>query len=305
MPFLKDVAVVISVYSISRANDVVKCIDSVRKQTVPPKEIVVVLDPDEDLIAFYKERLKSDAKIIVSDCFGLSSARNTGVRNSESEIIAFIDDDAVADERWLKNLVRNYDDPSVIGVGGRIDPLWQKENPSWLPEELYWIVGCSYKGLPTKKAVIRNPIGCNMSFRRSVIEEVGYFSSNVGRIGKNLMGHDDTEFGIRATSKLSGMRILYDPEAIVCHRVSKSRVTLGYVMRRSYAEGFSKAFVSHSGRVDGSVLSTEKNYLQSLCRSVPSLLFRRDVRTGVFRFAVLWIAAVMVVLGYIVGSMPN
>ncbi len=298
----EDISVVVSVYSTDRARDLERCIESVKKQTLRPKEIIVVLDPNEDLIAFYRERLKSDVKIIVSDRFGLSSARNAGVRNSKSEIMVFIDDDAVADERWLGNLVRNYDDPSVIGVGGRIEPLWDKGNPSWFPEELYWIVGCSYKGLPTKKAVIRNPIGCNMSFRRSVFEKVGYFSTIVGRMGNNLMGHDDTEFGIRATSKLPGTKILYDPEAVVFHRVSKDRITLKYVMKRSYAEGFSKAFVSNSYETGKSALDTEKNYLQKLFLSTPSLVSQGNARTSVSRFSILWVAAVMVLMGYFVGS---
>jgi glucosyl-dolichyl phosphate glucuronosyltransferase len=298
---LNNVAVVISVYSIDRANDVLDCIESVRKQTLPPKEIIVVLDPDEELVACYKKRLGSSVNLIISDSFGLSAARNIGIKESNSEFIAFIDDDAVAEPNWLENLVSNFDDSSVIGAGGLIIPVWPNENPSWFPEELYWIVGCSYKGLPTTKAVVRNPIGCNMIFRRRVFKNVGYFSTVVGRVGNKLMGHDDTEFGIRATRKVPGTKIIYDPEAVVRHRVSANRVSLKYVAKRSYAEGFSKAFVSHTTN-GNSPLNTEKKYLQKLVLSSPQLLFQLCTEGGFSRFLVIWFSTFMVLLGYVAGS---
>jgi glycosyltransferase involved in cell wall biosynthesis len=280
----------------------VACIESLKKQTIPPKEIVVVLDPDNTLVSYYKKRLDSSVKLVVSDVFGLSAARNMGIKNCTSELVAFIDDDAVADKNWLRNLVGNFDNPLIIGVGGRIIPVWPNKNPDWFPEELYWIVGCSYKGLPIKKAIIRNPIGCNMVFRRSVFENTGFFNTDMGRVGSVLMGHDDTEFGIRATSKLPGTKIIYDPQAIVYHRVSPNRVSLKYVVRRSYSEGFSKASISNSAQINKETLNTEKNYLRSLLVSTPQVLLQGNVQTGSLRCLTLWIATSMVFLGYVVGS---
>lgn len=301
---LFDVSVVVSVYSIERANDVINCIESLKKQTMQPKEIIVVLDPDKDLLDYYRKRLDSSVKLLVSDKFGLSSARNMGIRNCDSQIIAFIDDDAFADPQWLSRLVSNFSDPQVIGVGGAIMPVWPSKNPGWFPEELYWIVGCSYKGLPTKKAPIRNPIGCNMAFRRLIFEEAGYFSTRVGRVGDVLMGHDDTEFGIRSISKLPNKVIIYDPHAVVYHRVSKNRVNLSYVLKRSYYEGFSKAFVSNSKK-NKTVLRTEKRYLRNLVLDSPQMLLRANVQNGPSRCGTLWIATAMVFIGYLVGSKFN
>jgi GT2 family glycosyltransferase len=294
--------VIISVFSIERADDVVNCINSVKNQTLPPKEIIVVLDPADAIVAYYKARLGSSVKLVVSDAFGLSAARNMGINSCTSEFLAFIDDDAVADKNWLKNLVSNFNDSLIIGVGGHIIPVWSNQTPGWFPEELYWIVGCSYKGLPTKKTTIRNPIGCNMAFRRSVFENVGFFSTDMGRIGNVLMGHDDTEFGIRATSKLHRTTIIYDPKAIVYHKVSPNRVNLKYVVRRSYSEGFSKAFVSTNNQLNKDTLGTEKNYVRSLLLGTPQILLRGNVKTGPSRCWTLWVATIMVFLGYIVGS---
>lgn len=286
---LSTVDVVISVFSIDRAKDVVDCIASLWKQTLLPKNVIVVLDPDPELISHYRNLLDSSVKLVISGSFGLSVARNEGINNSSSEIVAFIDDDAVADSNWLKNLVSNFADPSVIGVGGQILPVWPKQKPEWFPEELYWIVGCSYKGLPLKRAPIRNPIGCNMAFRRSVFEKAGYFSTETGRVGNKLMGHDDTEFGIRALSSLSGTSIMYDPQAIVWHRVSENRVSINYVLRRSYSEGFSKAYVVDTP--NSSEISVEKDYLKKIVYNTPKLSLTKAIT--------LWLSAFTVVIGYL------
>jgi len=299
---LSDVSVVISVFSIERADNVVACIESLKKQTLPPKEVVVVLDPDSVLVSYYEGRLGSSVRLVVSDGFGLSAARNVGVKSCGSEFIAFIDDDAVADRDWLRCLVSSFVDSLVIGVGGRVVPVWPGQRPGWFPEELYWVIGCSYKGLPMKKASVRNPIGCNMAFRRSVFERVGLFNTNIGRVGNVLLGHDDTEFGIRATSKLLGSTIIYDPQAVVYHRVSSNRVSFNYVVRRSYFEGFSKAFLSKSSSINKDNLGIEKNYLRFLLLSTPQMLLRGNVKTGFSRCWTLWVATAMVFLGYIIGS---
>ncbi|MCW4024991.1 MAG: glycosyltransferase [Candidatus Bathyarchaeota archaeon] len=298
---MRSVSVIISVYSIERANDVMDCIASLKQQTLPPKEIILVLDPQASLVSYYKKRLDSSVKLVVSDAFGLSAARNAGIKNTDSEFVAFIDDDATADKSWLQNLINNFEYPSVIGVGGKILPVWPSKNPVWFPEELYWVVGCSYKGLPTQKAPIRNPIGCNMAFRRSMFEKVGYFSTETGRVGNKLMGHDDTEIGIRATNKLHGTSILYDPTAVVYHRVSANRVSVNYVLKRSYSEGFSKAFISSSSQTK-IALGAEKTYLHNLFLGSSKMLLQGNIRTGPSRCWTLWVATVMVFLGYIVGK---
>jgi len=77
------------------------------------------------------------------------------------------------------------------------------------------LVGCTYKGMPEKRAEIRNPIGANMSFRREAFKEVGLFSSSVGRYGKKLLSGEETEFAMRLKNKLD-VKIIYDPAAATC-----------------------------------------------------------------------------------------
>lgn len=254
------VSVIMSTYSSERLRGVMKCIDSLIQQTLQPVEIILVMEPDEELLKYYRDRVPSFIKLIVSGGCGLSNARNTGVKIAQGDIVAFIDDDAIADKHWLKNMVQNYNDRMVLGVGGIVKPLWEDERPSWFIEELSWIIGCSYKGLPKKKSIIRNPIGCNMSFLREVFDRVGYFYEEMGRYGKHLLSCEETEFSIRL-GKIPNSKIIYDPSAIVYHVISSKRKTLGYVFRRSYEEGYSKGLIKSRFQKNES-LSVEYTYLR-------------------------------------------
>ena len=296
---MREVSVVVSTYSKNRLSYLLDCIASLRKQSFKPVEVILVLDPVPDLVEFYESRLSDDVKIVVSDKCGLSNARNAGVKNARGEIIAFVDDDAVADVNWLENLIKNYEDPMVVGVGGLIKPLWESGSPAWFPEELNWVVGCSYKGLPEHRACVRNPIGCNMSFRKSVFEKVGYFRSDVGRFGKKLLAGEEPELSKRISEKMLGSKIVYEPSAVVFHRVSRDRLGFRYLFERSFYEGVSKALISGSKQVSSKVLSTEDEYLKYLLKvAIPSRLRRIYLIANLCQLIVLLFSVFAVFSGF-------
>lgn len=296
---MSRVSVVVSVYSKDRLSYLLDCLNSLRLQSFKPLEVIIVLDPVQDLLEFFRARLDGDVRIVVSDGFGLSNARNAGVKNAKGDVIVFIDDDAVAEKDWLCNLLKNYDDSSVVGVGGLIKPLWEEGRPQWFPEELDWIVGCSYKGLPESKAVVRNPIGCNMSFRKEVFEKVGYFRSDVGRFGKRLLSGEEPEFSLRVLNRFPNAKILYDPSAVVYHKVSKERLRLKYLFVRSLNEGISKAIISGSQGYSSTDFSTENAYLRYLFGvAIPSRLKRFYDFKSFCQLLVLFFSLSSVFLGF-------
>jgi hypothetical protein len=152
--------------------------------------------------------------------------------------------------------------------------MWQAEAPPWFPEEFRWVVGCTYEGMPRAAARIRNMLGCNMSFRRSVFAAVGGFRSGLGRVGQNALGCEETELCIRVHNHWPNGILLFEPAAGVRHRVPRARGTYGYFRSRCYAEGLSKAWVARLvGASDG--LSTERRYAtQTLPRGVGRSLAR-------------------------------
>ena len=269
---LVKVSVVVSTHSILRAELLLSCFASLRKQILQPEEILLVLEPDRELEAFYRSRLSGTLRIITSDETGLSAARNAGVRNARADVVAFIDDDAVADKDWLRNLVMNYDNDEIVGTGGPVEAVWEKGRPNWFPSTLDWIVGCTFDESPHEKALVRNPIGCNMSFRKRVFDVAGYFATSLGRRGTSMIGSEESEFCLRLVNALPNAKIVYDPTATVFHWVPKSRTNASYLVRRSFYEGYSKAMMAiEASRSEA--LIPEKSYLLSLfLDQIPSYL---------------------------------
>lgn len=304
MSFLVDVSVVVSTYSEYKLRLVQDCVQSLKRQSAPPLEVILVLDPQPSLVEFYRSRLSSDVKIIASEGFGLSYARNAGVKSARGDVVAFIDDDAVADLDWIRNLTVGYEDPEVVGVGGHITPVWEDGSPAWFPAELNWIVGCSYKGLPEHRASVRNPIGCNMSFRRRIFDAVGYFRTDMGRFGSLLLGSEEPELSLRILNKFPHSKILYEPSAVVYHKVSKSRRKLAYLFRRSFYEGVSKALIVHGRAGVDHGLSAENQYLKYLIRvAIPSKV-KRFYRLNVLsQLMILSLSTCAVLLGFSVGRL--
>jgi len=299
--------VIVSTYSEDRLQSVLDCLESLKTQTLLPKDILLALDPREELIEFYKDHLPSEVKIVTSDGYGLSNARNAGVKNAKCEVVAFIDDDATADKHWLENLVKNFDDSTVVGVGGNVTPVWNKSRPGFFPEELNWLVGCSYTGLPKSKADIRNPIGCNMSFRKDVFQAVGYFKDSIGRNTKSLISGEETDFSIRVLEKFLGSRIVYDPSAIVFHKVAKTRTSFRYLVRRSYFEGFSIALIVNSVKTKTmKIMSVENDYLKYLATvSVPIRLRKAYELENLQQLLALTSSMFSVAVGYIIGRLET
>ena len=162
----QSISVVICAYTEERWGDLVAAVDSVKHQTRPPDEIIVVIDHNPRLLQRAEQEL--DGLIVVpnQESRGLSGARNSGIAAASGSVIAFIDEDAVAEPDWLERLGQAYQDARVLGVGGAVDPMWLGGRPGWFPEEFDWVVGCTYLGFPTSRSPVRNLIGCNMSMRR-------------------------------------------------------------------------------------------------------------------------------------------
>lgn len=254
-------AVVICAHTDERRTETARAVESVLAQVHPPDELVVVIDHNEGLLAWARDRFPEATVVPNTHPRGESGARNSGVAAVRSEVVVFLDDDATAAPDWLGHLLAWYQDPDVIGVGGAADPEWQAGRPAWFPEEFDWVVGCSYRGLPEEPATIRNLMGCNMSFRRQVIERAGGFYEGLGRTGGDAFGCSETEFCIRAQRELGG-RFVFDPRARIAHQVPAQRGTWRYFARRCRAEGRSKAMVaSRTSREDA--LASERRYVRT------------------------------------------
>jgi glycosyltransferase involved in cell wall biosynthesis len=280
-----NVSVVISANDSGRWSQLQAAVRSVELQDHPPLEVIVVIDHNPALLERARRELRGALVIESSEPPGLGGARNSGIAASAGEVVAFLDDDATASPEWLSRLVAHYSDPDVAGVGGGVQPVWTEKRPRWFPREFDWVVGCTYRGMPERAQAVRNPVGCNMSFRRDLLNAVGRFRPGLTLRGPDAPIHlsdvpstyscDETELCIRLRQRWPWRKLVYDPYGVVFHQVPAERARLRYFLTRCYLEGGSKAVICKlvSAR-DG--LSSERRYTREI--------LPRGMRRGVVDF---------------------
>ena len=254
-----SIATVICTYASDRLDVLKTAIESVHHQSTPVNELIISVDHNHELAEQLRNEYPDMTVVENEETRGLSGARNRGIEAATSDVVAFLDDDAIADPDWLQWLANGFENPNVVAVGGSIRPNWAERRPGWFPEEFDWVVGCTYRGMPTDPSPVRNLIGANMSFRREIFQAVGGFRTGIGRVGTLPVGCEETELCIRVKQRFPNSVILYEPRARIAHLVPPGRGTLRYYFERCYAEGRSKTMVTrHVGTTDG--LASERQY---------------------------------------------
>src|SRR5579859_811670 len=299
---LFDISVIICAYSEARWQLLLAAVDSVRCQTVQPREIILVIDHNPALVTRARLTLPDVLVAENREGRGISGARNTAIALARGSVLVFLDDDACAEPDWLEHLLAGYADPRVMGVGGGIEPNWESPRPAWFPAEFGWVVGCSYVGLPQTAAAVRNLIGANLSVRRDVLEVLGGFRRDFGKVGVQSEP-EDTDLCIRGLRQWQHGIWLYEPRAVVHHFVPAGRTDWRYFIQRCYLEGRGKAsLVRNVGVHDG--LETETAYVR---QTLPAGFMRgladvwRGDLTGLARSAVIVIGLGITMTGYAIG----
>lgn len=303
-----DISVVICAFLCERWHDLVAAVESIQRQTIPPHEIIVVIDHNTHLFERAQTHIPGVTVIENSEPRGSSGARNSGIAIAQGTLIAFLDDDAVAEPDWLERLGRCCQDPQVLGAGGIVEPLWSNKCPAWFPHEFYWVVGCTYQKPPDTPTAVRNLFAGCMCLRRKVFEAVGGFRNEIGRVGTYPMGVEETELCIRAAQHWPDKVFLCDPYARIHHRIPPFRASWRYFRVRCYAEGLSKAMMSrYVGAKDS--LSSERSYTcqilpKGILHGIMDALFRLDM-TGLLRAGAIVVGLVMAALGFLVGTVSQ
>jgi len=268
--------VVVACYSLERLDDVLRLFDSIKQQTAPIDEVVVVVQQSRELfeavgravVGLTHSRVRL---LFLETARGVSQARNAGLRELGTDIIAFVDDDAVLTEDWAGATRRLYlARPDAVGVAGAILPQWDSPGNQWFPRELYWMLSCTY-WTGTSPRPVRNGYGANMSFRREAFGEGRCFNESIGISGWGTggwrgMGGEEPDLALRVTAA-TGRPILYVPDIRVRHRVRSHRLAWRSLVRRAYWDGRFKATLAHRPAGNTDVLNTEWSLLQEMVRA--------------------------------------
>lgn len=171
---------------------------------------------------------------------GKSHALNTALQHARGDLLVLTDDDVLPAPGWLTAYARAFEDEHVGFAVGRILPLWEAPPPRWLSPALYGVLAVADGGaerLPIAPGVNEHimPLGANMALRRRVLDHVGGWNPSLGKLQGTLRTGEDHEFSLKMLS--AGMRGVYEPDAIVQHRVSADRLRLGYFRRWFFDNG--------------------------------------------------------------------
>jgi GT2 family glycosyltransferase len=302
--------VVICCYTERRWGDLCDGVRAVGTQTARPARVLVVVDHNDTLLARATRELPALSDIPVSVIAnarrqGLSGARNTAIDASSADFIAFLDDDACPDPAWLAHLAAPFADADEVwATGGRAAPVWPADRPVWFPPEFDWVVGCTYRGMPTELADVRNVHGASMMFRAEVFARVGGFAEDVGRVGTVPNGCEETELCIRLRQAIPSARVVYTPASVVAHRVSDDRVEIRYFLRRCRAEGSSKAAIARLiGATDAT--ATERSYVTDTLAHAVLNGIRDGLRghaAALSRVAMVLLGLAATTFGYVVAT---
>ncbi|MYS94930.1 MULTISPECIES: glycosyltransferase [Streptomyces] len=211
-----------------RAGQLARALDSLLAQDHPRFEVVVVdnapvtSETRELIERKYAERVR----YVCEPVPGLAVAHNTGLTAARGEVVAFTDDDVVADPRWLTELTAPFAaDPGLGCSTGLILPA-RLTTPAQVLLESH---GGFAKGFtPRTYDPARPPgdeplfpftagrfgSGANMAFRTAVLRSVGGFDPATGA-GTAARGGDDLYGFVRVLAQ--GHRLRYTPSALVWH----------------------------------------------------------------------------------------
>jgi GT2 family glycosyltransferase len=209
---------------------------SIEDQTQPPEEVIIVDNGCQDTIKALVNSVMPSARYVAESFPGLDFARNRAICETNSEILAFLDDDAIADTDWIFSIRNAFRNNNVSALTGLILPLELKAKAQQLFEknggfgrgfEQRIVPKRSGNGAPDVFYALVNTLnigsGCNMAFKASVLKKLNGFDVALDA-GAFLPGGGDLDMFYRTMR--NGYRIIYEPKAMVLHRHRRSMQTL-------------------------------------------------------------------------------
>ena len=253
LPGVAERPISVVVCTFRRPHSVARALASLVQQTFPKALYEVILVDngcDGDVESMANQYAKEATVLYVAEPkLGISTARNTGVRLARGEYVAFIDDDGVASPTWLEGIAHTFaeGDDRLGSVGGPIEPVWEAPRPEWLVDGLLPALSCLDRGAGERDLTDGEWLfGCNMAFRASALNEVGGFSTDLGRVGKNLLSNE--EILLQQSLSTRGYRRRYAPAALVMHYVPADRLTPEWFLGRYFWQGVSDIATSRLTR---------------------------------------------------------
>jgi GT2 family glycosyltransferase len=247
--------VTVAVCTRERVADLAMCLAALQRLEPRPLEVLVVdnAPTGDSTFRLVRERF-AGFRYICESRRGLDWARNRALAEARGEIVAFVDDDVVADSGWVGALMRAFAATPLVGlVTGLIEPLEQETEAQALFERYGGFGrGCRrvYSQAPTDAPMPWTLMGAgqlgagaNMALRREIVARIGPFDPALD-VGTSTLGGGDHDMFYRALR--AGYLCVYEPTAVVRHRHRRSMDELRRLLF-SYGHG-TRCFLEREAR---------------------------------------------------------
>ena len=245
----------------NRSASLIRALESVAQQNAPASEWECVVinnnstdDTQERFAEFAAAHPDLNMRMVTELRQGLSFARNRGIRESEAEYIAIIDDDERISPDFITSYISLFDStPDAVAAGGPIVAEYPSGRPRWMshfterPVANTMYFGDKVREFPEG----RIPGGGNMALRRSAVRRYGVFDTSLGYVGESLIGGEESDLFERL--RIAEAKYYYVPKAVMYHIIPPEKLTANYISRLSYNVGVSQLrrakFYHRVGRV--------------------------------------------------------
>ncbi|RJQ52959.1 MAG: glycosyltransferase family 2 protein [Actinobacteria bacterium] len=230
-----------------------------RQPAVPFEWEVLVVDNDSsDDTAERTREATSDFPVplqyVLETELGLHAARHRGAYEANGEIVAFLDDDMLVEQGWVRGVLP-IQEGRADAVMGRILPKWLSSPPEWL-YSLCHTDGdnmiCGYLGIldlgdETRPLPWHLVFGGNLFIPKQLLFRLGGF--NPDSLPPDMLRfRGDGESGLMARFQQEKLASVYEPTATVYHLIDSDRLSREYLARRAFNQGISASFTDYRSR---------------------------------------------------------
>lgn len=244
---MSKISVVICTHN--RAQYLGEALQSLTRQSLPKDqfEVLVINNRSSDETIQIAETYTSllHLTLINEPRLGLSNARNRGLEACKTDLICFIDDDAIASEGYLIAVLDGFwaGSPPPVLLGGKVYLNWNGPAPTWLPQKYLSLYSMLDYG---DQAKLLNKdeylVGANFCAQTSFLRSIGGFQPALGRRGGMLLSGEETQ--VLHKARQAGFAILYQPSALIWHTVTPERKNKAWLQKRIFWDGASQPLIN-------------------------------------------------------------
>ena len=232
--------VTVVVCTFDRYERLPRAIESVMRQDLPADDYrITVVDNSPERARSREMSLRwarvANLRWLHEPATGLSRARNAALQATETPLVAFLDDDAVAGPSWLLRKVEAFErlGPDVHAIGGRVRLRFEGARPDWLGDGLLPYLSACDLGEETRLIRPDEALsGTNLSFRTDAVRAAGGFSPALGRAGGGAALMSNAEQDLQERMSARGGLAGYCPLAEVEHAVPPARLDPAWFRKR-------------------------------------------------------------------------